>query len=117
MANKRTLKKFIRNTCGAIAAETLMATAIFPEIKEEDAHNIVRKAAHLQAEFLPKVNVAGRTFVATVEKPTHMATPHRNPAVKALIEEFDKAVVELVKEMNAIFPDSVKQVLKQTVNE
>ena len=30
MANKRELKKFIRNTCGALAAEIVLARAAFP---------------------------------------------------------------------------------------
>lgn len=34
MATKRELKKFIRNTCGALAAEILLARAPSPQSRE-----------------------------------------------------------------------------------
>ena len=35
MANKRDLKKYIRNTCGALAGEILLARAAFPAIERK----------------------------------------------------------------------------------
>lgn len=41
MANKRQLKKFVRNTCGALASEIILARAAFPEIARKEVHDIV----------------------------------------------------------------------------
>ena len=57
MANKREIKKFIRNTCGALAAEMLLARAAFPEIDRKETYEIITDIATLQTSALAKVGV------------------------------------------------------------
>ena len=57
MANKRDLKKFIRNTCGALASEIIIARVVFPAISREEVNDIVAQIAALQCTTLAKVGI------------------------------------------------------------
>ncbi len=120
MANKREIKKFIRNTCGALAAEMLLAHAAFPEIDRKETYEIITDIATLQTSALAKVGV---TFDKTPDafEDLHLYRKDRRRYFRAafskLMEEFDNSVLEIVKKMNAALPENVRQVLKEAAAE
>ena len=56
MANKRQIKKAIRNACGDIAGECIFAESAFGENKLEEWDSIIIDTALLQQEALNRVN-------------------------------------------------------------
>lgn len=52
MATKRQLKKAVRNTCGALAAEIIFARAAFPSIDRKNVLDIIVEIAGLQSDTL-----------------------------------------------------------------
>lgn len=120
MATKRELKKFIRNTCGAIAAEILFARAAFPAIERKAVHEVLFDAASLQGSALRKVSVSFDKCPSdfdTKAEYNKARNEYFRKAYKRLLEEFNAGVVELVKKMNAALPDNVRMTLKDAAAE
>lgn len=115
MATKRQLKKFVANTCGAMAAEIILARAAFPVIERKTVYDIISKIAALQNDTIKKVSLsfdkAPRDFANKSEynkaRRTYFAT-----AYTKLLSYFDGAVADIVKEMNAALPAEVRETLK-----
>lgn len=120
MANKRDLKKFIRNTCGAMAAEIVLARAAFPEIPRKEVHDIVSDIARMQCTNLAKVSIS---FDKTPGDFDTIAEYHKakrayfNTAFNKLIDDFDGEVTEMVKRMNAALPEQVRSTIRKAVSE
>lgn len=118
MANKRELKKFIRNTCGAMAAEIVLARAAFPEISRKDVHDIVSDIARMQCTNLAKVGISydktPRDFDTLAEY--HKAKrAYFNTAFSKLIDDFNEEVAGMVQRMNKALPEQVRHTIKETV--
>ncbi|MDE6134779.1 MAG: hypothetical protein K2F79_04315 [Muribaculaceae bacterium] len=121
MANKRELKKFVRNTCGALAAEILLARAAFPEIERQKVHDIIGEIAVLQSDTLSKATLA---FAGKADKNAEGAkakyraekSAYYHAAYARLLEEFDTSVREIVKHMNAALPEGVRLKIKEVAN-
>lgn len=121
MANKRDLKKFIRNTCGALAGEILLARAAFPEIDRKDVNKIICDIAALQSESLAKASIS---FAGTTDNNEEGAKAKYRAAKSAyyrtaytkLLDEFDAKVREIVKSMNASLPEGVRLAIKEAAN-
>lgn len=120
MATKRDLKKFISNTCGALAAEIILARAAFPSIERGKVYDIVSDIAALQENTLPKVSIAydkrAADFADYAEyrkaRRTYFAT-----AYDQLINKFEAGVADIVAKMNAALPDDVRATIKQSLAE
>lgn len=115
MANKRELKKFIRNACGAMASEILIARSIFPSITRKNVYDIVRKIASLQAMTLRLVSVSyDKTPDAFEDIRAYRADKrsYYKLAYKKLLENFDAKLLEIIKDMNAALPEDVRAQLK-----
>ncbi len=112
MANKRELKKFVRNTCGALAAEILLARAAFPEIERKKVHDIVVDIAGLQSSTLAKVTIA---YPGTAENNKQKSAYFR-AAYKKLLADFQESVREIVAKMNAALPEGVRLKIKEAAN-
>ncbi len=120
MATKRELKKFIRNTCGAIASEMLLARMAFPEIDRKKTYDIIKKVAALQSGMLGKVNVSFDKVPSGFGNDAEYAAARRTYYKKAygkLTEEFRASVREIVSDMNAALPESVRAVFKDVAGE
>ena len=120
MANKRDLKKFIRNTCGNIALDMVIVGDHFSQIDKKDVEKIVFDCAVLQTTTISRLGIAfDRTEADFATKAEYAAARRKyfRRAYTALLEQFDKDVEELVKNMNQALPDEVRQSLKQAVNE
>ncbi len=120
MANKRQLKKFIRNTCGALAAEIVLARAAFPSIDRKEVHDIVRDIARLQCTTLAKTGISFDKTPRDFETPAEYHRERRAYFTKAfdrLIENFDDGVTAIIKSMNAALPEDVRMQIKQNLAE
>lgn len=120
MANKRDLKKFIRNTCGNIALDIVIVGEHFSQIDKKDVEKIVMDCAVLQTTTISRLGIAfdrSEADFATKGEYTAARRKYFRRAYKALVGQFDKDVAELVKDMNRALPDEVRQSLKKAVNE
>lgn len=115
MANKRQLKKEIRFVCGDLAAEILMARAIYPGFDKDAVTKIINDIAHLQESAVSAVSFSfdktPRDFAdgAAYRKALHA---YNKQAYAKLAEEFHKGVEAIVKEMNQAMPEEVRQANK-----
>ena len=120
MANKRDLKKFIRNTCGALASEIIIARVVFPAISREEVNDIVAQIAALQCTTLAKVGIVFDKAPGEYESAAAYRKERRQyfaTAFNALGDEFDKAVEAVVKRMNSALPEDVRAEIKATISE
>ncbi len=120
MANKRDLKKFIKNTCGALAGEIILARAAFPQIGRKEVHDIVADIARLQSEALGKVSISfdkGVRDFATADEYRKAHAEYFATAYTKLLDNFDAAVAEIIKRMNAALPEDVREQIKTAAAE
>ena len=120
MATKREIKKFIRNTCGALAAEILLARAAFPSIERKAVHEVLIDAAALQNASLTKVSVSfdkRPSDFATKAEYNKARHTYFAEAYNRLLDEFDAGVCAIVKKMNAALPEEVRSTFKEAVSE
>lgn len=107
MANKRLLKKNIRYVCGDVAAECITSAYLIPNIDKNILNDAVVKTAELQTGALSGVNVSfDKTPAAFENKAAYRAARRKyyRAAYKNLIDNFNKQLVEIVKEMNNARP-------------
>ena len=120
MANKRELKKFIRNSCGAVAVDMVLAREAFPQIKSNDVHTVVRDAVALQENTIGKVNISFDRCPSDFENAADYAKARRayfRHAYHKLLVEFDEGIQAIVKTMNAALPQEVRQKIKEALTE
>lgn len=120
MATKRQLKKFVRNTCGALAAEIIFARAAFPQIDRKQVHDIIADIAALQADTIAKTGIAFDKAPRDFEDRSLYKKARRdyfNKAYTSLLDSFEAAVEDVVKKMNAALPDDVRAQIKDAVAE
>lgn len=118
MANKRQLKKFIRNFCGAAAAEILLAKAAFPEMDRKKVYDIVKKIAALQSATVHTVNLGFDKSPSAFENSRQYSKERRayfRKAYSGLIKAFDDRMVEIVKEMNEAMPEEARREIKEFI--
>ena len=120
MATKRQLKKLIRNSCGAIAAEILLARAAFPAIERKDVVAVINDAAALQQVSLEKVSISFDKCPSDYDSKADYNKARREyfrAAYGKLLEEFEAGVAEIVKKMNAALPADVRSQIAKAVAE
>lgn len=120
MATKRDLKKYVRNTCGSLAGEILLARAAFPVIDRKTVHDIINDIAVLQSASLAKVSVAFDKKERDFADPAQYRKARSEYYAKAygsLVCDFDDAVLEIVKKMNAALPAEVREAIKEAAAE
>ncbi len=120
MANKRDIKKYIRNTCGSLASEIILARAAFPQIDRKTVYEIIRNIAALQASSLAKVSVTfdkKRSSFVDAETYNKESRAFYKKAYDTLLDEFDKKIYEILKEMNAALPQEVRNTIKEVAAE
>lgn len=119
MANKRDLKKLIRNTCGALALDMILARESFNQIDRKAVHNIVLDAARLQGKTLRRVNFSYDRSLDSFEdyKAYKKArSSYYRQAYSTLLTDFNAEVAEIVKSMNAALPDEVRKAIKEAIS-
>lgn len=111
MANKRQLKKHIAFVCGEIASECIVASHLIKGANSEALMKIVGKVAQLQSNAVKKINIAfdktPRNFESAAEY-NKARTQYFSKAYKALLDEFNAHVRDIVDEMNKALPNHSK---------
>ena len=107
MANKRQIKKAIRNACGDMAGECIFAQDFFGEGKEEQWDQIIVNVALLQESALERVDVkfdrAPGSFASGSEYRKARRAFNRQ-AMKALKEYMHSETEKSVASMNELMP-------------
>lgn len=114
MSNRRELKKYVHAVCGDLAAGILETSYAFENVKKADVIDIVNDIAALQIDTLAKISVAFDKTPSAMDPGQYRKARrayYRN-AAKALLEEFNKSVDEILKKINAALPDDVRSELK-----
>lgn len=118
MANKRELKKFIRNTCGALALDMILAKESFKQIDRKAVHDVIVAAARLQGKTLRRVQFSfdrsPKSFDDYKSYKKARAEYYRQ-AYATLLADFNTEVGEIVKEMNAALPEEVRKAIKEAI--
>ncbi len=117
MANKRELKKKIHNICGAMAGELLCAADYIPGFDPERVGELVARIARLQVNSLSHCNFSFEKTPADFETPRayHTALRAYNRAAFArLNSDIDTEVAAIIKEMNSMLPQSVRDIVKNS---
>lgn len=120
MANKRDLKKYIKYTCGDIAGECIFANLYFEGVNHDKIAEIIVKAATLQTTTIDKVSVTfdktpksfgGNNFEYRKARAAYFKTCY-----KALKDEMNATINEIVKEMNAALSKEQKEANKAALS-
>lgn len=115
MANKRDLKARIRYACGEIAGECILTKDYVPGIDEEKVDDIVCAVALLQVRTVDRVSVCfDRTVKAFPDKKAYRRArkDYFKRCYAELKKEFQASLVEVVKDMNALLPQEVRDANK-----
>ena len=120
MANKRSVKKQIRTLCGELAAELLTASAVIDGFNADRVQALVGRIAALQVNALSHCSFAYEKS----EKDFDDARAYRNArrsynhkAFAKLAADTEAEVAAILKEMNAMLPQSVRDAVKQAAAE
>lgn len=105
--NKRTIKKGILYSCGEIVSEAAFAATVL-ELKDPEAMSaVIVDAARLQVNSIKKVSVSfdrqPKDFANHAEYRKARRAYYRK-AFKALTENFNNELLEIIKKMNAALP-------------
>lgn len=107
MANKRQLKKEIRYICGEVAAECALAKHLVEDVNKDVMNDSLRDVAALQEETLSRVNVNFDKVPKNFDSLKAYNIAKKNfmdKAFKALTDEFNKRVQEIIDKMNSALP-------------
>ena len=109
MANKRQLKKEIRYICGEVAAECALAKYLVEDVNKDVMNDSLRDVAALQEETLSRVNVNFDKVPKNFDSLKAYNIAKKNfmdKAFKALTDEFNKRVQEIIDKMNSALPQN-----------
>ncbi len=115
MSSKRSLKKNVRYVCGDLAAECILAKAYVEGVDEKVMSNIVIKIAQLQEATLRKISFCFDKVSKDFEsksKFNKQKSEYMKAAYRSLKSDFNKKVLDIVKEMNTALPQSQKDLNK-----
>ncbi|MCM1520037.1 MAG: hypothetical protein NC098_04560 [Lachnoclostridium sp.] len=116
MSTKRLLKKEIRNICGALAGECIIAKCTIEGINPETMNEIVYKIAELQEKSIERISVNFDRTPSSFDNEKEYVkarTAYYKKAFKALKDEFNTEVDAIIKEMNAALPAAAKEANKE----
>lgn len=120
MANKRDLKARIKYTCGEIAGECIYAKNFIPGVDAEKADDIVCAVALLQVRTTDRVSVCfDRTVKAFPDKKAYNKArkEYFKKCYGELKKEFKASLVEVVKDLNALLPQEVRDANKAALKQ
>lgn len=115
MTNKRQLKKYFTNVCGALATECIMAAEYVDGIDVDAMDRIILQVAGLQDHAVSRVSIAFDKTPADFENGREYTAARHTyyaEAFKALIMEFEEAVAAIIKQMNALLPAAQREANK-----
>lgn len=107
MANKRILKKQIRNACGALASECIFAMEYIPQVDTDAFAALIARIAALQETSLSNATFDYDKTRADFDSKAafnHARSVYNRSAFNSLKSHFNNQVEEIVKEMNTLLP-------------
>lgn len=107
MANKRILKKQIRNVCGSIASECILAMEFVDGVDIDAMTQIVGRIATLQATSLSNATFTfdkTRNEFENDRAYNKAKTAYNHAAFNSLKAHFNTEVKEIVTDLNALLP-------------
>lgn len=110
--NKRTFKKKVRQACGDLAAEILIARHIVAGIDIEAVTKIITDIADLQCETLSNATFSFDKTVHEFDGTAAFRKARRqyyHTAFNKLSDDFRNRVVAIVKDMNAAVPAEARK--------
>lgn len=120
MANKKDLKQTIRYVCGNIAGNCIYAKSYIENIDEDKMDEVVCKIALLQVNTTDKVSVKFDKSVKDFnkDKKSYLAARKKffSQYYAGVRAEFKSALEEIVKEINALIPQEVKDANKAALS-
>ena len=120
MANKRIVKKQIRNLCGAIADELLYASCFIESFDDEKTDKLVARAAALQINALSHCSFAfdksSKEF-DSVHDYNEARRKYNRTAFAKLNADVKAEVAAILKEMNAMLPQELRDAVKAAATE
>lgn len=111
MANLRDLKKEVRYICGDLAGECMLAAHYVKGVNPDEMARIVGKIASLQQSALRNVSFSFDKTPSDFENKAEYRKARRvyfKKAFASFHEKMLEKVTEIVKEMNAVLPQAVK---------
>lgn len=119
MTNKRQLKKHIRYVCGELAVNLLIANANIRNFDTSKTSSIIENIAKLQESTIARVSFSfdkgAKDFDDRKEYHTARAKYFATAYAK-LLEEFNKEVRNIVKEMNSAVPQEARDAIVKELN-
>ena len=115
MTNKRQLKKYIHNTCGELAAELILASRIFDGYDQAAVDKIIIEIAALQNAALSNANFSFDKVAHDFENKAEYRKAlcsYRRIAYAKLLDDFSTDIEALVKQMNEVTPQTVRDTFK-----
>lgn len=112
MTNKRQLKKYIHRACGDMAAELLVARALWDGFKDQEVNAIVNDIAELQVKALEDCTFAfdkARRDYDNIAAYNKARAEYNKKAYGTLLRKFHESMAEIVKKMNAAMPENVRK--------
>ena len=115
MSNRRNFKKYVRAVCGDLAAGILETSYAFEGVKHSDVRAIISDIATLQVDTLAKAGVAYDKCPSAMEAGEYRKArrTYFHKAYKALADEFNNSVKDILKKINAALPADVRESLKE----
>lgn len=118
MANKRTVKKQIRNICGAMASELLSAACYFEGFDAQKVEELVGRIASLQVNALSHCSFIFDKSKKDFDSPHAYAAARKaynRKAFNKLGDDTKAEVAAILKEMNALLPQEVRDAVKASI--
>ena len=108
MANKRQLKKYLKNTAANIAGETVFIINYFENVDEAKANDIIDRTLQLLTEKVAEASVSfDKTYAISFNKDRKAYrkahTAYFKNCYKELLKEFNEGIQAVVKEMNSLY--------------
>lgn len=116
MANKRDLKKQIHYICGEMAINCIFTRDCFDDVNRDRLNDIIVEIANLQSQSLRHVSIsfdkAAHDFESKREY-KKQANAYYRKAYKALVDNFNNKLQDIVKEMNAELSPEQREINKK----
>ena len=112
MTSKRNLKKQVKNICGNLAVECIIAKNTIENVNPDVMCDIVLEIAHLQTLTLRRISVSfekGAKNFESLSEYKKARHEYVSKAFSSLMSDFNKTLSEIIKKMNNALPIEFKE--------
>lgn len=121
MANKRQLKKFMKDMAANLAGETIFILNYYDGIDEDKANDVIDKIFNLLTEKINDVSVGydktcKEFYAGDRKKYRKERTAYYKQCYKKLYVDYNEGVKEILKDMNALLSKEQLEENKRAAN-